>query len=83
MCGHMRQRRHGDGGLEAEVEVEAAAHGSGSERDRRAEGTCSVQRPKIWSAVRAVPVRLKDTEGHHPPARAPFAAPWPVGTGRR
>lgn len=80
MCGHMRQRRHGDGGLEAEVEVEAAARGSGSERDRRAEGTCSVQRAKNLSAVRAAPVRLKDTEGPRAPA---LTAPWPVGTGRR
>jgi len=76
MCGHMRQRRHGDGGLEAEVEV----GGGGSERDRRAEGTCSVQRAKNLSAVRAAPVRLKDTEGPRAPA---LTAPWPVGTGRR
>ena len=42
---------------------------------RRADGTCSVQRPKSWSAARAAPVRLKVAEGITAAARAPAFAP--------
>ena len=55
--------------------VQVGALGSGSERGRRANGTCSVQRPKSWSAARAAPVRLKVAEGITAAARAPAFAP--------
>ena len=46
---------------------------------RRSDGTCSVQRPKSWSAARAAPVRLKVAEGITAAARAPaFRPPCPV-----
>ena len=59
--------------------MQVGALGSGSERGRRANGTCSVQRPKSWLAARAAPVRLKVAEGITAAARAPaFRPPWPV-----
>ena len=51
------------------------ALGSGSERGRRANGTCSVQRPKSWSAAQAAPVRHMDAEGITAPRAPAFAPP--------